>query len=259
MTARPNDLWLRTYREVRRPRLRLVCFPHAGGAASTYRTWPRYLPYDVQLMAACYPGREGRLVEAPIDRMELLVEPFLDALRPLSDVPMALFGHSMGASVAHELTIRLQDVPGAAPVGLFVSGRVPPQLLAPSTPTGAEDDDVIVREILRLGHGNAEVFADPELRSLILPAIRADFHLTSTYHPGLRPPLSLPVFAYGGDADPDVTPEDLRLWSTATHGPFTHRIFPGGHFYLERHERVLVGDVADRLTALAPVAVPRWV
>jgi pyochelin biosynthesis protein PchC len=257
ITERRSDLWLRPYRSVRQPRLRLICFPHAGGAASAFRNWPRHLPGDVEVLAACYPGREGRLDEPPIARMDRLVEPLVDVLLPLLDRPLALFGHSMGASVAHEVAIRLNERPDAVLAGLFVSSRVPPHRL--EEPEKLEDDEALIEEILRLGHGNAEVFDDPELRDLVLPAIRGDYRIVATYPRGPRDAIPVPVTAYGGTADPDVSMEDVRAWSTATTVTFDCRVFPGGHFYLDRHEMRLVQDIAHRLTEYGPAPVRRRV
>jgi pyochelin biosynthetic protein PchC len=253
-TGNAGGLCLRPYRTVRQPRFRLVCFPHAGGAASSFRTWPQHLPVDVELLAACYPGREGRLREPLVARMDVLVKPFVDACLLLLDRPLALFGHSMGGSVAHEVAVRMDETPAANLCGLFVSGRVPPQRLPQAGPTGFEDDATLIKDILRLGHGHAEVFSDPELRELILPSIRADHRLVATYRPGRRKAISAPVVAYGGVADPDVTVEDIRAWSEITTGPFAYRLFPGNHFYLERQEKQLVQDIAERLNSSAAEA-----
>ena len=53
--------FLRIYRPVPAPRLRLVCFPHAGAGATVYRSWLVLLPADVELVSVCYPGRRDRL------------------------------------------------------------------------------------------------------------------------------------------------------------------------------------------------------
>jgi pyochelin biosynthetic protein PchC len=250
---RERALWLRPYTSVRRPRLRLICFPHAGGAASAFRTWPEHLPDDVEVLAACYPGRESRLAEPPIDRMDVLVARFTDTVLPLLDRPVALFGHSMGASVAHELAIRLGRRPEAMIAGLFVSGRVPPHRLRPLDPGRLTGEKALLEEIRRLGHENMALYEDPEIRELILPAVMADYRVVASYRPGARETVRTPITAYGGDSDPEVSVEDVRAWSAATSSAFDHRVFPGGHFYLRSQERPVVEDIANRLCTLGTV------
>lgn len=248
-----SGLWLRPYTSVQRPRLRLVCFPHAGGAASAFRTWPQHLPDDVELLAACYPGRENRLDERPIDRMDVLVECFVEVIRPLLDRPVALFGHSMGATVAHELAIRLDEQPKAPLVGLFISGRVPPHRLRPLTPDQIADEESLLEEVRRLGHENLALYEDPEIRHMILPAVAADYRVVASYPPGSRKVISIPVTAYGGDRDPEVSVADMHAWAAATSGAFEHCVFPGGHFYLRAEEKPLVEDISGRLKTLGTV------
>ena len=61
MTAHPTDsIWIRELRLSPCARAQLVCFPHAGGTANFFRNWSRALPWDVDLLALQYPGREER-------------------------------------------------------------------------------------------------------------------------------------------------------------------------------------------------------
>ncbi|MGV8475897.1 thioesterase domain-containing protein, partial [Pseudomonas aeruginosa] len=39
--------WVRPFRLTPMPRLRLACFPHAGGSASFFRSWSERLPPDI--------------------------------------------------------------------------------------------------------------------------------------------------------------------------------------------------------------------
>ena len=109
----------------RRPRLRLVCFPHAGGTPAAFRGWADRLPPEVELLIACYPGRHNRFADPLWTRMEPLADEAAAALLRLPDVPTALFGHSMGAAVAYEAAVRLQAA-GRPPLRLFVSGHPAP-------------------------------------------------------------------------------------------------------------------------------------
>ncbi|NOT55098.1 MAG: putative thioesterase, partial [Deltaproteobacteria bacterium] len=57
------DSWT-AYRKPRpQARLRLFCFPYAGGGALLYRTWADGLPADVEVCPIQLPGRGTRLLE----------------------------------------------------------------------------------------------------------------------------------------------------------------------------------------------------
>jgi len=116
----PTSRFLRCIPRQVDPALRLVCFPHVGGAASFFRSWVSWLPEKVELIAACYPGREDQIAESPATAMAELVAPSVRACLSLSDAPLALFGHSMGAVVAYEVAVHLQHDHGCA--GGLVSG-----------------------------------------------------------------------------------------------------------------------------------------
>ncbi|MEU3705402.1 alpha/beta fold hydrolase [Streptomyces anulatus] len=240
--------WLRWYRRSSNPRVRLVCFPHAGGAASMFRDWPQWLPEDVEVIGVCYPGRQDRVMEPCIDDMGVLSTRIADVLQPLAGQRLALFGHSMGASVAYEVALRLQQRTGGVPAGrLFVSGQLPPHRVTPDD-VHLRGDEAIRDEVRRLGDPNADtVLDDPDLLELVMPAIRADFRLIGTYLPRPATRLSTPISAYTGSEDEDVPVEGLREWAAATATAFDHRVSPGGHFYLLDDPEALVKDLADHL------------
>ena len=104
-------------------RLRLICLPFAGGGAAAYRPWLKHLPSDIEMCLVQLPGRETRMRETPYTRLDELVTDLVPALEPFLDRPYALFGHSMGALTAYELTRRLKQDPrtSAVPV-LAVTG-----------------------------------------------------------------------------------------------------------------------------------------
>ncbi|MFK3984248.1 thioesterase II family protein [Micromonospora sp. NPDC050397] len=235
-------------RTCRAPRLRLICFPHAGGSAGFFRSWAALVPDDVELLAVRYPGREDRFAESPARHMADLAEPIAQASMKLDDTPLALFGHSMGATVAFEVTARLADAPTAVgPAALFVSGRPGPgktrsRHLADAT------DDRLVEDLLAMGGTSAEVLANPELRELFLPVIRADYRLLDAYRSPVPPPaLAVPVVAYYGAEDGHVDEDGVNAWSAVTRSGFAARSFPGGHFYLEQHAAALVTDLFTHL------------
>jgi pyochelin biosynthetic protein PchC len=223
-----------------------VCLPHAGGTASFFRSWTPQLPPGVELRAVCYPGRQDRLDEPCIERMDVLADRVTEALAPLLDRPLALFGHSMGASVAYEVAQRL-EAGGFCPTRLFVSGREAPHRTR-IRDTRHRTDEELVREVRALGEVDQGVLDDPDLRELILPALRADYRLIDDYRPERPEQIKTPIMAYAGISDPGCAIDAARAWSDLTTGGFQMRIFPGDHFFLVPAEAELVSDLSQRLT-----------
>jgi pyochelin biosynthetic protein PchC len=240
----PKSRWLRCRKPRPDARLRLICFPQAGGAASFFGSWAARLPAELELHAVQYPGREDRVQEACIDDMAVLAAEIATALRPLSDRPMALFGHSMGAAVAYEVARLLN--PG--PVCLFVSGRHAPSELLHDDVHLRNDEDVL-DELKRLGGTDATLLDDPELREMILPMVRSDFKLAETYRHLDGSRLACPIISLVGLDDPEVTTAQARRWQEHTTGSFTQHTFPGDHFYLMAHQERVVDLVISQVAS----------
>ncbi|MFI9048197.1 thioesterase II family protein [Streptomyces sp. NPDC053427] len=238
--------WFRVHRAADEARLRLICFPHAGGNAQFFHGWRALLPQDVELLAVRYPGRQDRFTEPCFERMDALADAIVGALEPYLDRPLAFFGHSMGSSVAYEVALRLEQR-GIVPQRLLVSARAAPHR-AKHTALHQSDDETLIAEVRRLGNLDAEAYDIPELRELLLPVLRADYRLLENHRPQHPRRVRAPITAYTGDDDPHCGVEDARTWSELTApGAFDVRSFPGDHFYLVPRERELLADLSDRL------------
>jgi len=230
--------WLRRFQSEEPARARLVCFPHAGGSANYFRSWRQLLPGDLELVAVQYPGRQDRYDEAPYEEMDALVSAMLGSLESLGDLPAVFFGHSMGSTVGFEAVRRLSWSPKI----LVVSARPGPSRHRPPRQRVDRDEELLAR-LERLGGLQVEVLADPELRELVMPALRADYRAIHTYRPELGATVDVDVLGLVGDADPEVSIEDVQAWSESTTGQFSMGILPGDHFYLNDRS----AQVLDRL------------
>ncbi len=244
--------WFRRQGRLCAPKARLVCLPHAGGAATLYRNWTGGLPFEIEVLAASYPGRQDRLLEPSIETMAELADRLTEALVPYLGEPLALFGHSLGADVAYELTARLEQRHGASPRHLFVSGALAPHV-AKERELHELSDAELLKELHRLDSPGAAVLGDPELAELTLPSLRADYRLSAGYRPTRAELTTIrtPITAFTGDADPLVPAEQVRSWAELTGGAYHERVFSGGHFYLESHRAELLGMIGARLRSLA--------
>ncbi|MEU2912168.1 thioesterase II family protein [Streptomyces massasporeus] len=233
--------WFRRFADPEPDALRLICFPHAGGAASAYQPLSRRLRPHVEVRAVQYPGRQDRRLETPVaDIGELAAV----VARKLQDdetaAPFAFFGHSMGALAAYETARILQERGGPSPRRLFLSARGAPGPQR-SPHDVLPDDDAILAAVRRLGGTGVTLLDDPELVAMVLPALRADYAALAAYSWAPREPLHTPVTVLCGDADPVVSVQEASQWRAFTRAETEVRVFPGGHFYVDQH----LDDVAE--------------
>ncbi|WP_329083802.1 MULTISPECIES: thioesterase II family protein [unclassified Streptosporangium] len=225
---------------------RLFCLAHAGGSANAYRAWSELLPASVELHATQLPGRADRFTEPLPDDMDALADEVTGSMLPLLDRRFALFGHSMGATLAYEVTRRL-EARGIAPAQLFVSGARAPHDPRDRPAISEYDDDRFVAELARLGGTEVEILSHRAMRELVLPYVRADFRLVEAYRHRPGPPLHTPISALVGDADPVVTPVQAKSWEALTSSGFSLTVFPGDHFYLQPRRAPVVEEIARTL------------
>jgi medium-chain acyl-[acyl-carrier-protein] hydrolase len=242
------DPWIIRLRSAPAPRLRLFCVPCAGRGAALYRAWPEFSGCEMELYAMQLPGRESRLREPPFTRMSDAVERAAEVIGRHLDLPLALFGHSMGAILCFELARLLRNRYGVGPTHLFVSARRAPQFPDPRPPLRHLPDARFIAEIDRRYNGlPREVLANAELMELLLPMLRADVQMIETYAYEPDLPLDCPITAFGGLEDSDLRIEDLEGWRAHTNSRFETKVFPGDHFFVQSVPKEILGTISRSL------------
>ena len=215
------------------PALRVIGFHHAGGSAAVYYPLSRELPTDWDLVLLDLPGRGKRHAEPLRQSLPELVELIAGEVRPWTDVPYAIFGHSLGAVIAIEVARALEHGASSPPAWVGVSGRAAPSFQGHLRGRLYElDDDSLLSELISMGGTPERIQNAPAFVEHFLRVARADLRAVDSYapHPD-RPPISSPVTVFGGDADPRAPKHMLSAWSRETTGQVRQRLFPGGHFY----------------------------
>jgi medium-chain acyl-[acyl-carrier-protein] hydrolase len=212
------------------PGLPLVIFPHAGAGPSAYRRFAQLVGDPFRPLIVQLPGRERRIHEPPCDDLPALLPALRQALAPLLANRFVFYGHSMGALLAFELARHLRRAYGVEPDHLVVSGRA-----APSQPGGPArhrlPDDQLSAWVCGLLGTPPEVAADPDMRALLLPALRADLAVCETYRYRPEPPLDCPISSFAGDRDREAPSPDMAGWARETRSQYRHEALPGDHFF----------------------------
>ncbi|AHH94588.1 alpha/beta fold hydrolase [Kutzneria viridogrisea] len=245
-TQLDSGLWLRRYHPAEPGAVRLVCLPHAGGSASFFFPVSKALAPKLDVISVQYPGRQDRRADPCIDSIAELADRVYEELVPQTEQPFAFFGHSMGATLAFEVALRLEQRLGRVPVALFASGRRAPSAHREEF-VHLRDDDGLVAELKQLSGTDSKVLGDEEVLRMVLPAIRGDYKAAETYRYQPGPKLSCPVTVLVGDADPKVDLAEARAWQEHTTGDFELKVYPGGHFYLASRQAEVLGVISAQL------------
>lgn len=213
----------------------LACLGFCGGGSGSFHAWIDVLPPDVELAAICYPGHEGRHSEEFAADWDALADDATEAvLAVAAEGPYVLFGHSMGALMAFDVTARVEQAAGPPPDVLVVSSAD-----APSRGLTADDmfpprqytDQQLLEWMRTYGLMPDYALDDPDLAEMAVELMRADIKIRDTfrYVAGTCVRTSLQVLT--GSDDAVIEADAGKRWEALTLGGFWHGVLPGGHFY----------------------------
>ena len=216
----------------------LFAIPYAGGsAAAAYGRWARMLPPNIKLSPLELAGHGRRMPEPFAASLDAAVADLLATVLPAArSGAYAIYGHSMGTTVAYEL-IRALDAAGVPPpLTLFVSGRNPPHYPYPQRNLHMLDDDTFLAEIRKLGGTPGDFFKLRDLVKAFLPILRSDYRLIELHKLRLPEHTSdADIVFFHSDGDVLVSKPALDEWRRYTRGSLTVHEFHGGHFFINEN------------------------
>ncbi|EBR9311536.1 TPA: thioesterase II family protein [Salmonella enterica subsp. enterica serovar Muenchen] len=238
--------WFQFFPGMTESKMQLFCFPHAGGDASLFHSWVEFMPSDISIYFCCFNKRLDRFQKIIPKNFSSLIHELADEMGAVINRPWAIFGHSMGGAVAHELVLELFRRGVPQPSLLAISGCGAPQFHKMGTLHQMSDEE-LCQELIRLDESNANILSHPEIRKLILPAIRADYRLIENYRSIPTDILSCPLAVFWGTEDWELTEEAVSGWKVWSKGEVHQRSFSGGHFYLNHHREAVVSTLCELL------------
>lgn len=238
--------WIRRYHPAPGALARLVCFPHAGGSASYFHPLSARFAPDVDVVALQYPGRQDRRHEPCVTDIAELADLITAEITALGGGPTVFFGHSMGAVLAFEVIWRLEQRDGPNQHALIASGRRGPSTHRGET-VSEENDDALIREIKKLNGTSSTLLADDDVLRMALPSLRGDYRAIEAYRCPPDRRIHAPITVLTGDADPKTTVAEATMWRMHTMGDFRLTVFPGGHFFLQDHQKAVSDEITKAL------------
>ncbi len=239
-----------------RPGPRVFCLAHAGGSTAHFRTW-RWLDPFARVVPLELPGHGARMGEPHEPDWQALTAALTDTVAaevgpdPAGDVPYVLFGHSLGALLAFDISHRML-ARGRPPALLAVAGRNGPSVASSHRPVHRLADHEFAGAVHALGGLPTALVRQPELLRLFLPIIREDLRMAESYARPDVPALPIPVVAFAGRQDPMTDATGMLAWAAETTGVCELVFVPGGHFFLGSRE--FEGRFAERVARATSVA-----
>ncbi|MCE6078176.1 alpha/beta fold hydrolase [Agrobacterium vitis] len=255
-------------------RLRLYCFAYGHmSATGVFRQWIRQFPEDIEVVPVELPGHGDRLAERPIETAEEIASVLTSLVKADLDKPYAIFGHSSGALIAYAWALHLQKNQLPLPQKLIVSAFTCPTItpnpvIASAMQTYREAgietmprlSDILdtakadlAAKVIGLYHNKTRdmglVELSPDLVAGQLHGIVSIMNVVGSFDPAVIEPLPVPLFAFHGQGDREVSLADMQAWRILAAGDFSLSTFQGDHLFLhaDQSEARIVACLRDIL------------
>lgn len=233
-----------------RARRRLFLFPYAGAGVSSFYQWASPLAQELELVVVHLPGREARIDTPLLTDCHAVCSEIAQQMP--SDLPFALFGHSLGALLAYEVCRQLRALDRLLPQVLLLSGRSAAHLPMRTAPYHDLPGDAFFARLGELGGLPEGLLEFPDLVRYVEPIIRADLQINDTYTHHQQAPLDLPIVAFGGENDHSFPLQDVERWQELSARKGALHSFTGGHFFIHEHRQ----QILDLLLHYAKIPLP---
>ena len=227
---------------------KLICSPFAGAGASFYKSWQKYFS-ELDVIAIQLPGREQLIDEKPYDSVDSAVSEIIKGLinEISKDDDIYFWGHCfLGGILSFEIARKLQSL-GYEIKKLFLSAAAFPYSDRTYSLSNCPDDEIIEKMEELTGYTHP-AFNVPELRELLIPALKADFRMDETYYPNEKNiKIDIPIDVIISNQDEFVSQEDVLAWETITTNEFSVHKVNGRHMYLSEKPETCIEIIKNNI------------
>lgn len=220
--------------------MKIICFAHAGGLASSFTCIKQYSSADIEIVPYEYSSRGTKWNQAKYQSFEqAVVQISSDIHKLVGNDRYSFFGHSMGAYVALFVAHRMQHVYKHSASNVFVSGQLPPKYHA-DTKSEELSNEEFVNSLVELGGMDERILSSAEILEFFLPAIRADYNMLDKMEiDGSHIKLNSPITVLYAKNDNSVKYSRLLKWTEHSLWQADIYQFEGDHFYIQNNAEKL--------------------
>ena len=156
-----------------------------------------------------------------------------------------VYGHSLGSIVAFEFLHRVKSIYETDATLLVVSGRNQPKDLVNDIDCIFSLSDIDFLDKISLDYGGIDdkIINNKDLRSVIIPVLRADMAMSYKYSMKEYDKLQCPIAAFSGDIDHGASLNSMSEWKKFTNGDFFQKSFSGGHFFIVNQTKEVISQI----------------
>lgn len=219
--------------------LRILCFHSIGVGASLFTHFLMNPPELAEVIAVQTPGRENRLGEALIEKIDILIDHLYPQILPLLDKPLVFWGHSFGGIIAFEVMRRLRAQHKPLPVHFMITGTAAPDYLRVW-----QRRDVLLRVAVEDNTPEyllslSRYLDNPSFVMSILPLMRRDMPLLMSYRYQAEKAFPVPITGFSARQDDIVYRDEMEPWRQQTTAAFELLEVDGDHWFLLRHKTLI--------------------
>lgn len=218
-------------------KVKLFCFPHAGGLANSYFSWKERLRKEVEVIPIELAGRGSRFNIPLCNSIEEITADTYKLIKPHMDgTDYAIFGHSMGALLTYEMVKKIKGTSGQEPIHLFFSGSTPIHSIKKED-KHAWEENKLKNYLNSLDSIASEAHQNQDIWELFLPILRSDIKNYEMYqYEKIEDSFNCNISVLYGYEDISVDTSELSEWVKYTNGECRLYGFEGGHFFLNSFE-----------------------
>lgn len=208
-------------------------FPFGGGNETSYQKFEQFLDKKITLQNAEAPGKGRRIKEPLLKNIYLIADAYFDQFKSRIKEPYAVYGHSMGAYLAHLFIQRVQDERLPLPKHIFITSKIAPSKNY-NKKRSIYTNEQFIKHLKDLKGMPDAILENDELLSIFLPIIRNDFDALDNYKYKAREPYPVDMTVICGNRE-EVPEEQVSAWKNETSGKFTLETWEGYHFWIFDH------------------------